>query len=95
MHLGYYYPRCIIFYNDRVQRKLITKYINNQTYVSISKSELNFNAYILNVNIERVSGYGYHYVVGYGVDASGNLFVYFDGTIKSDVTIIIDYHLVQ
>ena len=77
-----------------VQRKRITKSINNQTYVSISKSELNFNGFILDVNITRDPTYGYHYVVGHGVDTNGNLFVYFDGTINASVDILIHYRLV-
>lgn len=85
----------IIFYNDSVKAKSITKTINNQTYVSISKSELNnINAYIISVYIERLSTYGYHYVVGYGIDTSGNLFVYFDGAINANVIIMIFYRLV-
>ena len=47
--------------------------------------------FILDVNITRDSTYGYHYVVGHGVDASGNLFVYFDGRITATVGIMIHY----
>ena len=80
--------------NEKVQRKHITKTINNQTYVKITKSELNFNGFILDVNITRDPTYGYHYVTGHGVDTSGDLFVYFDGAINTNVDILVHYRLV-
>ena len=75
-----------------VKRKTVIKTISNQTYAVITDSELNIGAaFILNVNIERNPNYGYHFVNGHGFDSSGNLFVYFDGTINATVTIMIHY----
>ena len=47
--------------------------------------------YILDINIQRTPAYGYHYVVGHGVDPSGDIFVYFDGKISTTVEIMIHY----
>ena len=75
-----------------VKRKTVIKTISNQTYAVITDSELNIGAaFILDVNIERNPNYGYHFVNGHGFDSSGNLFVYFDGTINATVTIMIHY----
>ena len=75
-----------------VKRKFVTKTISNQTYAVITGSELNIGtAIVFDVNIERSSNYGYHFVNGHGFDSSGNLFVYFDGAINATVTIMIHY----
>ena len=82
----------ILLNSKLVKRKIVVKKISNQSYVVITKSELNIGtAFVLDVNIERSSNYGYHFVVGHGFDSSGNLFVYFDGAINATVTIIIHY----
>ena len=47
---------------------------------------------LLDVNIQRSSNYGYHFVTGHGVDTNGNIFVYFDGPITySGVIIMLHY----
>lgn len=75
----------------RVQRKTIKKTLS-ASYATISSSELGIGeAYILDVNISRSPGSGYHFVIGHGVDDTGVLFIYFDDTIKATVNIYIHY----
>ena len=49
---------------------------------------------VVDVNIQRHSNFGYHYVTGHGIDNNGDLFVYFDGAINTTVDIMIHYRLV-
>ena len=78
--------------SNKVKRKTIYKTINNEAYTFMTPAEINDSKiFILDVNITRDSTYGYHYVVGHGVDPSGNLFVYFDGRITATVAIMIHY----
>lgn len=77
--------------SKQVKRKVIAKSINGD-YVVLSPAEVGIgNTYIIDVNIHRAPHYGYHFVVGHGVDASGNLYVYFDGPIRATVDIMIHY----
>lgn len=74
-----------------VRRVTITKAVS-ASYVAITRSELGIGeVYILDVNIARNPGYGYHFVIGHGVDAGGTLFVYFDGAISATVDIYVSY----
>ena len=77
--------------SNLVKRMIIQKNVSD-SYCVITPSEMNIPLmYILDVNIQRSPGYGYHFVVGHGVDDSGNLFVYFDGKISATVGIMIHY----
>ena len=70
----------------------MTKTISNQPYTVITHSELNIGeVYILDINIMRSPNYGYHFVIGHGVDGSGNLYVYFDGSINATVDVFVHY----
>ena len=79
--------------NEKVDREAIPKTINNQTYVTISKSEFKKlkNGFVVDVNIGRTAEYGYHYVTGHAFDSSGTLYVYFDGSINTTVNILIHF----
>ena len=83
---------CNKLYNEIVKRKVITKTINNQSYTVITRSELNIGeVFIIDVNISRSPTFGYHFVTGHGVDNSGNLYVYFDGSINATLDIFVHY----
>ena len=79
-----------------VKRKEVTKTISNQTYALITQSELNISGviFVVDVNIQRAPGYGYHYVTGHAYDDSYNLFVYFDGVINAEVKIMVHYVII-
>ena len=75
-----------------MKRKTVTKIISDETYTVLTGDELNIgNTYILDINIVRHPDLGYHFVTGYGIDISGNLFVYFDGSINASVNIMVHY----
>lgn len=77
-----------------VTRIAISKQIND-SFTIITKNEIDsaFNRYddsmIVNVNIDRRAGYGYHFVTGFGFAEDLNMFVYFDGKINANVQIYI------
>ena len=82
---------CNKLYNEIVKRKVVTKTIND-SYTVITQSELNIGeVFIIDVNIMRAPNFGYHFVTGHGVDNSGNLYVYFDGTINATLDVFVHY----
>lgn len=77
--------------SNLVKRKTVSKAIN-ASYAVLSSSELNLgDVYIVDINIPRMPDYGYHFVIGHGVDSSGNLYVYFDGVINATIGLMIHY----
>ena len=78
--------------NIKVKRKTITKSINaNWAAFEANETGIPANSIILDVNIMRAPNYGYHFVVGHGVDSGGTLYAYLDGAITGSVSFYIHY----